>query len=163
MTAVSFRLGMALACVGLGLTAGACAPLRGHTGYIIDTDLVNSVTVGTDNRQSVQATLGRPTFTGTFDEREWYYVARSTKNYAFANPNVTDQVTIKISFDPAGNVAAVTRSDETQVAAINPYNKVTPTLGRKKSFFSELFGNIGAVGAAGMGGPGDRGNPNDTP
>ena len=163
MTAVSFRLGMALACAGLGLTAGGCAPLRGHTGYIIDTDLVNSVTVGTDNRQSVQSTLGRPTFTGTFDEREWYYVARSTKNYAFANPNVTDQVTIKISFDPAGNVAAITRSDETQVASINPYGKVTPTLGRKKSFFSELFGNIGAVGAAGMGGPGDRGNPNDTP
>lgn len=163
MTVVSFRLGVVLACTGLGLAAGACAPLRGHTGYIVDADLMNSVTVGTDNRQSVQSTLGRPSFTGTFDESEWYYVARSTRNYAFANPKVSDQVTIKISFDPAGNVSAITRSDETQVASIRPYGKVTPTLGRKKSFFEELFGNIGAVGAAGMGQPGDRGNPDDTP
>lgn len=163
MTTVSFRLGLVLACAGLGLGAGGCSPLRGHTGYIVDADLMNSVTVGTDNRQSVQSTLGRPTFTGTFDEREWYYIARSTRNYAFQNPRPTDQVTIKISFDPAGNVAAITRSDETQVASINPYGKVTPTLGRKKGFFEELFGNIGAVGAAGMGQPGDRGNPGDTP
>ena len=41
-----------------------------------------------------------------------------------------------------------------QVASIDPYGKTTPTLGRKKSFFSELFGNIGAVGAGGGGGPG---------
>lgn len=164
MTAVSFRLGLALACVGLGLGAGGCTPLRGHSGYLIDSDLMNSVTVGTDNRQSVQSTLGRPSFTGTFDEREWYYVARNTRNYAFANPKVTDQVTIKISFDPNGNVAAITRSDETQVASITPYRKVTPTLGRNKSFFEELFGNIGAVGAAGMGGQQGRGgNPDDTP
>lgn len=163
MIPVSSRLGMALACIGLGLAAGACTPLRGHTGYIVDADLMNSVTVGTDNRQSVQATLGRPSFTGTFQETEWYYVARNTRNYAFANPKVTDQVTIKISFDPSGNVAAVTRSDASQVASINPYGKVTPTLGRKKSFFEELFGNIGAVGAPGMGAPGGGGNPNDTP
>lgn len=163
MTVVPFRLTMAFACMGLGLAAGACTPIRGHNGYIVDADLMNSVTVGTDNRQSVQSTLGRPTFTGTFNESEWYYVARNTRNYAFANPSVSDQVTIKIAFDPAGNVAAITRSDETQVASINPYGKVTPTLGRKKSFFEELFGNIGAVGAAGLGKGGDSTNPDDTP
>lgn len=161
MTAVPFRLGLALAC--LGLAAGGCTPIRGHNGYIVDADLMNSVQVGTDNRQSVQSTLGRPTFTGTFNQADWYYVARNTRSYAFQNPRVSDQVTIKISFDPAGNVAAISRSDETQVASINPYGKVTPTLGRNKSFFEELFGNIGAVGAAGMGQPGDRGNPDDTP
>lgn len=163
MTVVPFRLTMAAACMALGIAAGGCTPLRGHTGYIVDADLMNSVTVGTDNRQSVQSTLGRPTFTGTFNESEWYYVARNTRNYAFANPRVSDQVTIKITFDPAGNVAAITRSDQTQVASINPYGKVTPTLGRKKSFFEELFGNIGAVGAAGLGQGGDRTNPDDTP
>ena len=38
MTAVSFRLGLALACVGLGLGAGGCTPLRGHSGYLIEGD-----------------------------------------------------------------------------------------------------------------------------
>jgi hypothetical protein len=32
---------------------------------------------------------------------------------------------------------------------VNPTNRSTPTLGRKKSFFDELFGNIGQVGSAG--------------
>lgn len=157
-----FRLGVTLACAALGLAAGGCTPLRGHTGYIVDADLMNAVTVGTDNRQSVQATLGRPTFTGTFDQSEWYYVARNTRNYAFQNPRVSDQVTIKVAFDPAGNVSAITRSDATQIASINPYGKVTPTLGRSKSFFEELFGNIGAVGTGGIGGRDTR-NPDDTP
>ena len=30
---------------------------------------------------------------------------------------------------------------------VNPANRTTPTLGRPKSFFDELFGNIGQVGA----------------
>lgn len=162
MTVRSFRPGIALACMALGLAAGGCTPLRGHTGYIVDADLMNAVTVGTDNRQSVQSTLGRPTFTGTFDQSEWYYVARNTRNYGFQNPRVSDQVTIKIAFDPAGNVSGITRSDATQIASVTPYGKVTPTLGRNKSFFEELFGNIGAVGAAGLPGGAQR-NPDDTP
>ena len=35
-----------------------------------------------------------------------------------------------------------------EVASINPYGKTTPTVGRKRGFFDDLFGNIGAVGAA---------------
>ena len=63
--AVSSRLGVALVCGAVALAA--CTPLRGHTGYIIDADLVNSVQPGVDTRQSVQQVLGRPTFTGQFD------------------------------------------------------------------------------------------------
>ena len=37
----------------------------------------------------------------------------------------------------------------------------TPTLGRNRSLFDEIFGNIGAVGAGGMGGAGGGpGGPN---
>ena len=140
-----------------GLIAGgaaACSPIRGHQGYIIDADLVNSVQPGVDNRQSVQATLGKPTFTGQFDQSEWYYVARDTRNLAFNNPKVSEQTTLRISFDPAGVVRSIGKAGVEQVASIDPYNKTTPTLGRKKSFFSELFGNIGAGGAGGGSGPG---------
>ena len=33
------------------------------------------------------------------------------------------------------------------VASINPASGKTPTLGRTRSFFDELFGNIGTVGS----------------
>jgi outer membrane protein assembly factor BamE (lipoprotein component of BamABCDE complex) len=71
-------------------------------------------------------------------------------------------MTLRISFDQAGNVTAVRRSGVEQVAAISPSHKTTPTLGKKRSFFDELFGNIGTVGAGGLGG-GTGGGDRDTP
>jgi outer membrane protein assembly factor BamE (lipoprotein component of BamABCDE complex) len=142
-----------LAAAGL-LAATACTPLRSHQGYIIDADLVNSVRPGIDNRQSVQATLGTPSFAAQFNQGDWYYVARDSRNYAFNSPHVREQLVIQVSFDAAGNVAAIRRSGKEQVAAVDPYGKITPTLGRKRGFFHDLFGNIGAVGAAGAGGAG---------
>ncbi len=158
---LSARLTLALACGALAL--GGCTKMRGHSGYIIDTELVNSVQPGVDTRQSVQSVLGRPTFTGQFNGGDWYYLARDTQSYAFSTPKVKDQVTLKIAFDPSGTVQSVTRMDEKLVASIDPSKKVTPTLGRKKSFFEELFGNIGAVGAPGMGQGTGGGNRDDTP
>ena len=146
---------VALLSFSLGVAAGACTPLKSHQGYIIDADLVNSVQPGVDTRQSVLATLGQPSFASQFNQGDWYYIARDSKNYAFNSPRVDKQVTLQISFDPAGNVAAVRRSGAEQVVSIDPSNRATPTLGRKRSFFDDLFGNIGAVGAAG--GPGSGG------
>ena len=132
--------------------AGACSPMRGHQGYIVDRELVDSVQPGVDNRESVAQTLGRPTLTSQFGGGDWYYVSRNTRNFGFSDPKVQDQETLRVRFDPAGNVVAVDRMDKAMIANVDPYGKVTPTLGRKRSFFQELFGNIGTVGAAGMGG-----------
>ncbi len=145
--------------IGLGLTvaAGACAPLKSHQGYIIDADLVNSVQPGVDNRQSVAQVLGRPTIASQFGAEDWYYVARDSRNLNFQKPKAKDQITLKISFDPNGTVKSVTRTGVDQIASIDPYGKTTPTLGKKRGFFEDLFGNIGTVGAAGAGGPGGGG------
>ena len=139
------------------VVATACTPLRSHQGYIVDADLVNSVQAGVDNRQSVLQTLGRPSFTGQFEDGDWYYIARDSRNFAFRNPRPSDQITLRISFDQAGNVSAVRRSGLDQVAQVSPDDKKTPTLGKKRSFFQELFGNIGTVGAPGVGGQGGAG------
>ena len=138
----------------LSVAASACAPLRSHQGYVIDADLVNSVQPGVDNRESVLRTLGKPTLTAQFNEGEWYYVARDSRNFAFNNPKARAQTTLRIRFDPAGNVSSIDRLGMEQVAQVSPTSKKTPTLGREKSFFQELFGNIGTVGAAGAPGGG---------
>ena len=137
--------------------SSACVPLKTHQGYIIDPDLVNSVQPGTDTRQSVLAVLGKPSFTSEFNQGDWYYISREARNFAYNNPHVREQVTLRISFDRSNVVTAVRRSGAEQVAAISPSSKTTPTLGKKRSFFDELFGNIGTVGAVGGGGQ-DNGN-----
>ena len=146
-----------LIAAAIAVTASACAPLRSHQGYVVDADLLNSVQPGVDNRQSVLATLGQPSFASQFNQGDWYYISRDSRNYAFNTPKPKEQVTVQISFDQNGNVSAIRKSGVEQVASISPTMKTTPTLGRDRGFFADLFGNIGTVGAAGAGaGPGGR-------
>ena len=144
----------------LGATLlGGCTQFRSHQGFILDEALVASVQPGIDNRDSVLGSLGRPTFVGQFDQRDWYYVSRSTKNLGFAMPKPSEQTVLHVRFDEAGNVASVERTGLERVASINPMNDETPTLGQNRGFFEELFGNIGTVGATGQQG-GTADNPN---
>ena len=133
------------------LIAG-CTSIRDHQGYLMDQTLVSGIQPGVDNRESVTGTLGRPTFVGQFDQRDWYYVSRETRQLAFNAPRPHDTNVLHIRFDEAGNVERVERTGMELVANISPSNDETPTLGRERSLFQELFGNIGAVGQAGRGG-----------
>ncbi len=143
MKSAVFKLATAL--VGATLLAG-CAGIRDHRGHVLDKELASAIQVGVDNKDSVSKTLGRPTFTGQFNDSEWFYVSRDTTTLAFRSGRVTDQTVLRVRFDPAGNVAAVDRTGKELIASIDPTNDRTPTLGRKKSFFEDLFGNIGTVG-----------------
>jgi outer membrane protein assembly factor BamE (lipoprotein component of BamABCDE complex) len=145
--------------VGVGMLMSACARVPGHQGFIVDTVLVDSVRPGVDNRQSVEKTLGRPTFVGQFGTNDYYYVGRDTKQLAFAQPRAVTQTALRIKFDEAGNVTAVDRTGLEKIAKINPENDKTPTLGRNRGFFEDLFGNIGQVGAVSQGGS-TTDNPN---
>lgn len=136
------------------IATGGCTRIRAHQGYIVDNQLIEGIKPGIDNRESVEGTLGRPTFVGQFDASDWYYVSRSTRQLAFANPKPTEQTILHVRFDAAGNVAAVDRQGLEKIVSIHPDGDKTPTLGRERGFFEELFGNIGAVGAPGMGGGG---------
>jgi outer membrane protein assembly factor BamE (lipoprotein component of BamABCDE complex) len=136
----------------LVLTSG-CARTREHRGYRIDETLASAIKPGVDNHDSVEGTLGRPTFVGQFDQRDWYYVSRDTRQLAFAMPKPVAVYVLHVRFDERGNVANVDHTGLDKVAKIDPMNDSTPTLGRKRGFFRELFGNIGTVGTGGFGVP----------
>lgn len=154
MSLLSTRLGPMLMIVAAAAALSGCTRLRGHQGYVVDIDLVNSVQPGVDTRASVVQVLGKPTFTGQFDQvqggepREYFYVSRDTRFYAYNSPKAKSQIALRIRFDDKGVVSAVDRTGVEQIASISPYGKTTPTLGRTRSFFQDLFGNIGTVGSA---------------
>jgi outer membrane protein assembly factor BamE (lipoprotein component of BamABCDE complex) len=143
------RKAVLLALAAGGLALGGCTKIEDRQGYVVDEALVTAIQPGVDNKDSVMGTLGRPSFTSTFDENEWYYVSRTTKNYAFRHPNPDAQTVLRVRFDASGNVASVERKGLEQVVSIDPMGDKTPTLGRNKSIWEELFGNIGAVGSGG--------------
>lgn len=142
------------ALVVLGLLSSGCTRLRAHQGYVGDNVLLESVSPGVDNKASVEASLGRPTFMGQFESNDWYYYARDTKQLAFTRPKASNQYVLHVRFDPQGNVSTVEKSGMEHIAKLNPVSDKTPTLGRHTSFFEELFGNIGTVGAPGTTGGG---------
>jgi outer membrane protein assembly factor BamE (lipoprotein component of BamABCDE complex) len=147
-----------LLAAALGVVAlGGCASIRDHQGYVADPQLMQGIQPGVDNRESVERTLGRPTFVGQFDANDWYYLARETHQLAFQHPTADDQTVLHVRFDAAGNVERVETTGLELAAQINPSTEETPTLGRRRSFFEEIFGNIGATA------PGQRGQTADNP
>jgi outer membrane protein assembly factor BamE (lipoprotein component of BamABCDE complex) len=158
MKVVVFRTAMLAATV---LLAG-CAQTRSHKGVVLDSQYANAVQAGVDNKDSVEKSLGHPTFVGQFTPNDWYYVSRDVSQVAFRDPRVLRQTVLIVHFDQKGNVASVQHTGRELVMNIAPTHHSTPTLGRKRSFFEELFGNIGSVGAPGLptgGGGGGGGNP----
>jgi outer membrane protein assembly factor BamE (lipoprotein component of BamABCDE complex) len=152
MTAVRFLGAGALA--AMALAASGCASIREHRGYIVDQTLTSSIQPGIDNKQSVQGTLGHPSFESQFGQPTWYYVSSQTGRKPFVNARITDHQVLAVQFDAAGNVANVERTGIDKVVYLSPDGDATPTVGRERGFFEDLFGNIGAVGAPGAGAPG---------
>jgi outer membrane protein assembly factor BamE (lipoprotein component of BamABCDE complex) len=139
-------------CVAAAMALGGCASITESRGYIVDQTLTSSVQPGLDNQQSVAATLGRPTFTSQFGEPTWYYVSSVTGRKPFVRPKIRQHSVLAVKFDAAGNVVATDRTGLEKVAFFSPDGDETPTLGRERTFFEDLFGNIGVVGAPGSGG-----------
>jgi outer membrane protein assembly factor BamE (lipoprotein component of BamABCDE complex) len=139
---------LSTAVFGAALLAG-CASMgvKAHKGAVVDPQLASAIQPGVDNKASVEKTLGRPSFTGQFTPNDWYYVSRDTNQFAFRNPRVKQQTVYRVRFDQSGNVIGVDKSGRELIAAVEPAHRKTPTLGRRRSFFDELFGNIGTVGA----------------
>lgn len=157
MAAVRFLGAGALA--ALALAAGGCASIKENRGYIVDQTLTSSIQPGIDNRQSVQGTLGHPSFESQFGQPTWYYVSSRTERRPFSDPKIADHSVLAVRFDPAGNVTNVERTGLDKVVFLNPDGDETPTVGRERGFFEDLFGNIGAVGAPGVGAPGGNTGP----
>jgi len=150
-----------LALLGAALLLASCSGLRDQVGYLADPVLVSNIAPDIDNRQSVEATLGRPSVAGTFDQSVYYYVTRETEQFAFFTPKPTEHKVMAVYFDDRDNVDRVEYFGIQDIASVDLQGDKTPTRGREMGFFEQLFGNIGrfsgAPGAAG--GPGGPGGP----
>jgi outer membrane protein assembly factor BamE (lipoprotein component of BamABCDE complex) len=146
-----------VAAIAAAVLLSGCAQMRQHKGVVLDPQVARAIQPGVDNKDSVEKALGRPSFTGQFSPNDWYYVSRDVHQVAFRNARVRKQTVMIVRFDQKGNVASVQNTGKELVMNLEPTGKKTPTLGRKRSFFEELFGNIGSVGAPGL--PG-QGGPN---
>lgn len=140
--------------VALGVGLAGCTSIRESRGYVVDALLTNAIQPGIDNQRSVEMTLGRPSFVSQYGEPTWYYISSVNARRPFAGTRINAHSVLAVQFDDAGNVSNTNRSGIDQVVYLSPDGAKTPTLGRERGFFEDLFGNIGQVGAPGAGGAG---------
>ena len=136
----------------LAVAMAGCTSIRQSRGYVVDALLTDAIQPGIDNQQSVEMTLGRPSFTSQYGTPTWYYVSSVTGQRALQSPKIRSHSVLAVQFDDAGNVVNTNRSGIDRVAFLSPDGAKTPKLGRERGFLEVLFGNIGTVGAPGAGG-----------
>ena len=116
---------MRMALIGMMLAALlACATQFRNHGYVPPEDDLALLEVGRDTRETVAATIGRPSTAGLLNDVGWYYVQSVVENierYGLAD----------------GQIVAISR-------------RVTTANVKSQGFLKQLFGNIGAINAGSL-------------
>ena len=144
-TRTRLRLGCLVAAVMLVLAA--CAPIYRNHGYVPSDEELGLIEVGTDTRETVAATLGRPSASGLLNDVGWFYVQSRWETKGAMQPREIDREVVSITFTEEGVVENVERFglEDGQVVAIS--RRVTKPNIKGLTFLSQLFGSIGQLRA----------------
>lgn len=139
-------VGLALAAL-VGLSIAACSPIYQNHGYVPSEEELALVEVGKDTRETVAATLGRPTSEGLLNDVGWFYVQSRWKNFGAMPPKEIDRQVVVVSFSEDGVVENVERFglEKGRVVAIS--RRVTDSNVKGISVLRQLFANIGRLRA----------------
>jgi len=118
-------------------------------GHLVNAEQLTQITPGVTARADVQALLGSPSQTGTFDEDIWYYISSSTRQRPGRALSVSDQRVVVIAFNPAGTVREVRELGERDGRSVSFVSRETPVPGTERSLLQGLFGNIGRFNPTG--------------
>jgi outer membrane protein assembly factor BamE (lipoprotein component of BamABCDE complex) len=126
--------------------SGLFASPRTIRGNMVEQEELSQVTVGVSTRDDVQALLGSPSATGTFDDNEWYYIGGVTRQRPARQLALEDQQVVAIRFDGRGTVQEVRRLGQQDARDVQVVERVTPSPGNERTLLQQLFGNIGRLG-----------------
>ena len=132
-----------LAALSAAALTAACAPVVGQNGFQAIDARPTDIVAGTDTRQTVLTKLGTPSTTSTFEsDTIWYYMSQTTEKYTYNRPQVTQRSVTEITFNDAGQVAAVRTLglDDGERVVMN--GRETPTRGRQLTILEQLLGNV---------------------
>ncbi len=128
------------------LAAGCSAVYRNH-GYVpADTELA-LIEVGVDTRDTVAATVGRPSTSGLLNDVGWYYVQSRWKHAGALPPREEERQIVAITFTEAGMVENVERFGLEQGRVVALSRRVTDSNIKGMSILRQLFGSLGRLRA----------------
>lgn len=146
--AARMRFGLMMLAAVLGLTTlVSCSPVYQNHGYIPSDEELALIEVGKDTRDTVAATLGRPSSEGLLNDVGWFYVQSRWKHFGALPPNEIDRQVVSVTFDEGGVVQNVERFGLEKGNVVALSRRVTDSNVKGVSFLRQLFGNIGRLRA----------------
>ncbi|MBM2577704.1 outer membrane protein assembly factor BamE [Jannaschia sp. Os4] len=138
------RAAKALLIVAALAVAGCAAQFRNH-GYIPEETDLQALIVGVDTRDTVEATVGKPTTGGVLGDESWYYVRSRVRDFAWRAPETIERQVLAISFSEDGTVRNIERFglEEGRVVALS--RRVTETSIRDAGLLAQLLRNFGRI------------------
>ncbi len=131
----------------IALSVAACTPVFQNHGYVPSDEELALVEVGKDTRQTVAATLGRPTSQGLLNDVGWFYVQSRWRNFGALPPKEVDRQVVAITFSEEGIVQTVERFglEKGRVVAIS--RRVTESNIKGLGVLQQIFSNFGRIRA----------------
>jgi outer membrane protein assembly factor BamE (lipoprotein component of BamABCDE complex) len=146
LSGAAARLRITMFGLALVLAAGCSAVYRNH-GYVpADTELA-LIEVGVDTRETVAATVGRPSTAGLLNDLGWYYVQSRWKHSGALPPREEDRQIVAISFTETGVVENIERFGIEQGRVVALSRRVTDSNIKGMSILRQLFGSLGRLRA----------------
>ncbi|MGH7030213.1 MAG: outer membrane protein assembly factor BamE [Stellaceae bacterium] len=148
----TLRLSSALAAVSAAIALAGCAATVDQRGNLPPPNEIAQIHPGKTTKDQVASILGTPSSVGVFNDKDWYYISRRTKQVAFFDPKVTDQEVYIVDFNDDGVVQAVDHKTLRNGRDIEPVARTTPAPGRELTFLEQIIGNLGKFNGGGGGG-----------
>jgi len=129
------------------LTLTSCNQIekRGYSFELSDYQLLKEKI---NNKNDALNFMGYPSFISESDRKElWVYYSEDVKKLLFFKPEILDRKIITIAFDNKNVVEKIKSYDLKDQNAISFNQNYTEVASAKKSWWSQIFGNIGQVKA----------------
>lgn len=144
----TIRSGLVALAAVLGLmTLASCSPIFQNHGYVPSEEELALIEVGKDTRDTVAATLGRPSSEGLLNDVGWFYVQSRWKHFGALPPKEIDRQVVSLTFSEDGVVQNVERFGLEKGNVVALSRRVTDSNVKGLSFIRQLLGNIGRVRA----------------
>lgn len=135
------------AVVALMATSGCVERLTRH-GYVPSEEMLATVELGRDTRESVVEKLGRPTMGGLIEDGGLYYITYNMVDYGPFAPKETDRVVVAVTFDGSGIVRNIETFGLERGQVVSLSRRVTDDGVRDNTLLRQILGSIGRVNAA---------------
>lgn len=114
-----------------------------NRGYVTKFSDFSKIKTGETTKDEVFATLGSPITTSIFGDEQWIYAGSEVTKETFFEPKLKSYQSYVITFDKAGIVKSVDKTDKSSLRKVDISKDETITSGSSVTLFQQLLGNVG--------------------